>query len=71
MRELFCEDKDYYNAVFSDEKLDIDESRLYSITSKADIEKSAGKFSAAFRKKTGSTPLDYRKYSEHNKTTPN
>ncbi|MCR5478336.1 MAG: AraC family transcriptional regulator [Ruminococcus sp.] len=32
---------------------------------------SAGKFSAAFRKKTGSTPLDYRKYSEHNKTTPN
>ena len=44
MRELFCEDKDYYNAVFSDEKLDIDESRLYSITSKADIEKSAGVF---------------------------
>ena len=32
---------------------------------------SAGKFSAAFRKKTGRTPLDYRKYSEHNKTTPN
>ena len=44
MRELFGEDKDYYNAVFSGEKLDIDESRLYSTTSKADIEKSAGVF---------------------------
>ena len=44
MRELFSEDKGYYNAVFSNEKLDIDKSRLYSITSKADIEKSAGVF---------------------------
>ena len=44
MRELFGEDEDYFNAVYSDKELDIDSGRLYSITSKADIEKSAGVF---------------------------
>ena len=44
MRELFGESDDYYNAVFSDKELDIDSGRLYSVTSKADIEKSAGVF---------------------------
>ena len=42
MRELFGEDEDYFNAVFSDRELDIDKGRLYSVTSKTDIEKSAG-----------------------------
>ncbi len=42
MRELFGEDENYFNAVFSDIELDIDKGRLYSVTSKADIEKSAG-----------------------------
>ena len=44
MRGLFDKDEDYYNAVFSDKELDIDSGRLYSVTSKADIEKSAGVF---------------------------
>ncbi|SDA21870.1 putative ABC transport system permease protein [Ruminococcus sp. YE71] len=44
MRELFGEDEDYFNAVYSAEKLDIDAGRLYSVTSKADIEKSSGVF---------------------------
>ena len=44
MRELFGEDEDYFNAVFSDKELDIDSGRLYSVTSKADVEKSAGVF---------------------------
>ena len=43
-RELFGEGDDYYNAVMSDRKLDIDEGRLYSVTDKADIEKAAGVF---------------------------
>ena len=44
MRELFGEDKDYFNAVYSDKELDIDSGRLYSVTSKADIKKSSGVF---------------------------
>lgn len=44
MRELFGEDEDYFNAVYSAEELDIDAGRLYSVTSKADIEKSSGVF---------------------------
>lgn len=44
MRELFGEDEDYFNAVFSDRELDIDKGRLYSVTSKADIKLSAGVF---------------------------
>mgnify|MGYP007038233113 CR=1 FL=1 len=30
MRELFGEDEDYINVLYSDEKLDIEEGRLYS-----------------------------------------
>ena len=44
MRELFGEEDDYYNVILSDEKLDIEEGRLYSVTSKADIDKAAGIF---------------------------
>ncbi len=44
MRELFGEEEDYFNAVYSSKELDIDSGRLYSVTSKADIEKSAGVF---------------------------
>ncbi len=44
MRELFGENENYFNAVYSDRELDIDPGRLYSVTSKSDIEKSAGVF---------------------------
>ncbi len=44
MRELFGQSEDYYNMLLSDNKLDIDEGRLYSMTTKADIERSAGVF---------------------------
>ena len=44
MRELFDEDDDYYNAVMSDHELDIEEGRLYSVTTKADIDKASGVF---------------------------
>ena len=44
MRDLFGEDDDYFNAVYSDKELDIDEGRLYSVTTKADIEKSSEVF---------------------------
>lgn len=44
MRELFGEEDDYYNCVLSDEKLDIEEGRLYGVTTKADIERSAAVF---------------------------
>ena len=44
MRELFGKDGDYYNMLLSDEKLDIDEGRVYSVTTKADIEQSASIF---------------------------
>ncbi|MBR4580582.1 MAG: ABC transporter permease [Lachnospiraceae bacterium] len=44
MRELFDEDDDYYNVVMADHELDIEEGRLYSVTSKADIDKASGIF---------------------------
>ncbi len=44
MRELFGQDEDYYNMLLSDEKLDIDEGRVYSVTTKADIEQSSAIF---------------------------
>lgn len=44
MRELFGEDEDYYNVVFSDQELDIDSGRLYATTSKEDISKSSDVF---------------------------
>ncbi|MBR4096553.1 MAG: FtsX-like permease family protein [Oscillospiraceae bacterium] len=49
MRELFGRDDDYYNMLLSDEKLDIDEGRVYSVTTKADIEKSASVFVGQMR----------------------
>lgn len=44
MRELFGEDKDFYNVLLSDVSLHIDAGRLYSVTSRADIERSANVF---------------------------
>ena len=44
MRELFGKDDDYYNAVFSDTALDIDEGRLYSVTTKGEIRQNASVF---------------------------
>lgn len=44
MRELFDKDEDYYNMLLSDEELDIDEGRVYSVTTKADIEQSSAIF---------------------------
>ena len=41
-RDLFGEDDDYFNVVFSDHELDIDSGRLYSTVTKAEIEKAAG-----------------------------
>lgn len=44
MCELFGQSEDYYNMLLSDNELDINEGRLYSVTTKADIERSAGVF---------------------------
>ncbi|WP_294407580.1 FtsX-like permease family protein [uncultured Ruminococcus sp.] len=44
MRELFGQDDDYYNAVLSDKELDIDSGRIYSITTKDDINRTADVF---------------------------
>ena len=44
MRELFLKEDDYYNMLLSEEELDIDMGRVYSVTTKADIEKSASVF---------------------------
>ena len=44
MRELFGRDEGYFNAVYSDRELDIDEGRLYSVTTRDEIKKSAGVF---------------------------
>lgn len=41
MRELFDEEPDYYNVVFSDQALDIPSGKLYAITTKEDIEEGA------------------------------
>ena len=41
-RDLFGEDDEYFNVVFSDHELDIESGRLYSVVAKKDIEKSAG-----------------------------
>lgn len=45
LREIMGEDSDYYNIVFSDKALEIDSGSLYSVVSKADIEKSSSVFS--------------------------
>lgn len=44
MRELFGMGSDYYNVVFSDEKLDIEPGRLYATTTKEEISKSSDIF---------------------------
>lgn len=44
MRELFGQSENYYNMLLSDNELDIDDGRIYSVTTKADIERSAGVF---------------------------
>lgn len=44
MRELFGEDEDYYNVVLADKELPIETGRLYSTTTKAEIEKSSSVF---------------------------
>lgn len=44
MRELFGQDDDYYNMLLSDSTLDIDEGRLYSVTTRNDIERSSAVF---------------------------
>lgn len=44
MRNLMGESKDYYNIVFSDHALDIDNDRLYASLSKEEVEKSAAVF---------------------------
>lgn len=44
MRELFGESDDYYNVVFSDKELDIPAGRLYSVTSRGEIEKASDIF---------------------------
>ncbi|MBR3634811.1 MAG: ABC transporter permease, partial [Lachnospiraceae bacterium] len=49
MRELFGEDDDYYNVVMADHELDIESGRLYSTTTKTDIDRSAGIFSDLMR----------------------
>ena len=41
-RDMFGEDDDYFNVVFSDHELDIDSGRLYSTVSKEEIARSSG-----------------------------
>lgn len=47
--ELFGEQDDYYNVVFADHDLNIESDRLYSITTREDVKKSAGIFSDQMR----------------------
>ena len=42
VRDMFGEDDDYFNVVFSDHELDIDAGRLYSTVSKKEIARSSG-----------------------------
>ena len=44
MRELFDKPEDYYNTVFSSHALSIEPGRLYSVSSKQDVEKAADVF---------------------------
>ena len=43
--ELFDEPEDYFNVVFSDHALDVENGRLYATTTKTDVKKAAGIFS--------------------------
>ena len=49
MRELFGENEDYYNQIFSDHSLSIDSGRLYAVTTKKDIETAANVFITEMR----------------------
>lgn len=49
MRQLFNKESDYYNTIFSDEKLDIEEGRVYSITTKEDVIRSSEIFLSMMR----------------------
>lgn len=44
MREMFGKSATYYNQVFADKELDIESGRLYSVTTKKDIEKASDVF---------------------------
>lgn len=44
MRELFDQEDDYYNTVFADEELDIENGRLYATTSKENVRKASEVF---------------------------
>ena len=44
LRELFDLPEDYYNAVFADRDLGVDPGRLYSVSTRADVEKAADIF---------------------------
>ncbi len=44
MRDLFGREGDYYNMLLSDKPLDIDDGRLYSVTSRSDVERSSAVF---------------------------
>jgi len=46
MRDMMGESDDYYNVVFSDEELDIDPGRLYSVTTREDIVKGSSVFTS-------------------------
>ena len=49
LRDLYGLPDDYFNVVFSDKELNIPGGRLYSVTSRADIQRSAGVFSDLMR----------------------
>lgn len=49
MRELFGQEKDYYNILLSDTELTIDESRIYSTTTREDVVHSASVFISLMR----------------------
>lgn len=49
MRELFGKEDDFYNTIFSDNALDIDEGRLYSVTTKENIDHSSEVFLSMMR----------------------
>lgn len=44
MRELFDEEEDYYNMLLSDEELEIEADRIYSVTQREDIERASSVF---------------------------
>ena len=46
MRELFGQQEDYYNMLLSDHELVMDESRIYSITTREDVAHSASVFTS-------------------------